>query len=119
MSLVVKLRKGEGRGWAFLKRAVRGALRFHIPVGTVTRPLFRLLYRLHVGARESGIWPLRFFWYEPLFRSQCTFVGGGLQMEKLPYLTGTGRILLGENVRLSGKPSIGFSNRLAASPEFI
>jgi acetyltransferase-like isoleucine patch superfamily enzyme len=38
-------------------------------------------------------------------------------MEQLPYLTGKGRIVVGDRVRLSGKPSIGFSNGLRQDPE--
>jgi maltose O-acetyltransferase len=38
-------------------------------------------------------------------------------MEQLPYLTGKGRIVIGDRVRLSRKPSIGFSNRFDALPE--
>src|SRR5439155_16972078 len=40
-------------------------------------------------------------------------------MEMLPYLTGRGRIVIGRWVRLSGKSSIGFSNRLHAEPELV
>jgi acetyltransferase-like isoleucine patch superfamily enzyme len=119
MSLTTKIRRGEGPFWGALKKAARAALRFHIPVVSPTRPLYRLLYNLHVVLRESFIWALRFFWYEPLFRSQCVSVGQGFQMEKLPYLTGKGRIMIGERVRFSGKPSIGFSSRVSDAPELI
>jgi acetyltransferase-like isoleucine patch superfamily enzyme len=117
MNLVIKIRRGEGPVWGRLKWLARKILHCHIPVFWLTRPLFGLLYRLHVACREGLIWALRFFWYEPLFRSQCASVGEGFQMEKLPYITGRGRITLGSGVRLSGKPSIGFSNRLLARPE--
>jgi acetyltransferase-like isoleucine patch superfamily enzyme len=80
---------------------------------------FGALYRLHTLRREAWIWALRFFWYEPLFRSQCEAVGAGLWMEQLPYLTGRGRLVIGERVRLSGKPSIGFCNRIWARPELV
>jgi acetyltransferase-like isoleucine patch superfamily enzyme len=117
MSIAIKIRRGQGPVWGSLKWLARKALHFHIPVFGLTRPLFALLYRGHVLGREGLIWALRFFWYEPLFRSQCASVGEGFQMEKLPYITGQGRITLGAGVRLSGKPSIGFSNRHRASPE--
>jgi acetyltransferase-like isoleucine patch superfamily enzyme len=119
MSIAVKIRKGEGRFWGGLKSLAREALSFHLPVGFGTRPLFRLLYRLHVGIREGAGWAARFFWYEPLFRSQCASVGRGLQMEQLPYLTGQGRLVLGNDVRLSGKSSFGFGNRFRADPEIV
>jgi acetyltransferase-like isoleucine patch superfamily enzyme len=84
----------------------------------MTRPLFRALHALHVGLREGRDWGLRFFWYEPLFRSQCETVGSGLRLDKLPYINGSGRIVLGNNVHLAGKIDIGFSNRLY-DPELI
>jgi acetyltransferase-like isoleucine patch superfamily enzyme len=93
-------------------------LSFHLPVFWLTRPIFRGLYALHVGVREGCGWAARFFWYEPLFRSQCDSVGPGLCMDTLPYINGKGRIVLGERVRLGGKIDIIFSNRLY-EPELI
>jgi acetyltransferase-like isoleucine patch superfamily enzyme len=102
-----------------LKWLARQVLHFHVPVFSATKPLFGALYGLHVVLREGVIWALRFFWYEPLFRSQCVSVGDGFQMEQLPYLSGRGRIVIGQRVQLSGKPSFGFSNRVHASPQLL
>ncbi|HUR53679.1 MAG TPA: DapH/DapD/GlmU-related protein [Gemmataceae bacterium] len=120
MSIGAKLRRGEGPFWGRAKRAAKAVLTFHLPVNGLTRPVFRAAYRLHVAARESWIWARRFFWNEPLFRSQCESVGAGLQMEELPYITGTGRIVIGAGVRLSGKPSVAFGRPgPAGSPELV
>jgi acetyltransferase-like isoleucine patch superfamily enzyme len=119
MSLVSKLRRGEGPVWGRLKRAARAALSFHVPVNRLTRPLFRLLYGLHVAVREGVIWARRFFWNEPLFRSQCERVGDRFQMEELPYLQGDGRIEIGSGVRLSGKPSVHFGRPSPDRPELV
>ncbi len=116
MSWVVKVRRGEEPRWGSPKRLARAMLVVRIPVTPLTRPPFRLLYASHVALREGGLWAWRFLWCEPLFRSQCQSVGDGFQMEQLPYLTGHGRIIIGRGVRLSGKSSIGFSNRLHAEP---
>lgn len=116
MSLIVKLRRGEGPLWGALKRAVKAILCFHLPVAGPTRWLFQLLYGLHATLREALGWTLRFFWYEPLFRSQCDHVGAGFQMEQLPYINGRGRIVLGCAVRLSGKSGFTFGNRHYARP---
>lgn len=117
MSLQAKIRRGEGPVYGLAKSVARRALHAHIPVGGITRGIAGALYGLHVLGREGWIWLLRFFWYEPLFRSQCEKVGTGFKMEQLPYLVGNGRIVLGNNVRLSGKPSIGFNNRSEQLPE--
>ncbi len=119
MSFAVKLRRGEGPFWGPLKRVARALLRFHLPVVAVTRPFFGLLYRLHVFLREGGLWLLRVLWFEPLFRSQCESVGSGFQMEKLPYINGRGRIVLGDNVFLAGKSTLVFGNRRHELPELI
>jgi acetyltransferase-like isoleucine patch superfamily enzyme len=119
MSILTKLRRGQGPFWGTLKKIALGVLHFHIPVAGPTRLLFRLLYVLHVTLREALTWALRFFWYEPLFRIQCAAIGPGFRMERLPYLMGKGRIVLGRNVYLDGKSAIGFSNRVHELPELV
>jgi len=116
MSLAAKLRRGEGPFWGTLKRAARSAVSFHLPVNALTRPACAALYRLHVAAREGFSWAGRFFWSEPLFRSQCDAVGPGLRMECLPYIQGRGRIVLGARVRLSGKCSVTFGRGTPGAP---
>ncbi len=117
MSIAVNIRRGQGPFWGTLKKVARAVLRFHVPVVGPTRLLFRLLYRCHVTLREGWAWGTRFFWYEPLFRSQCAAIGDGFKMDKLPYIMGSGRIVLGRQVYLDGKLDIGFSNRIHAAPE--
>jgi acetyltransferase-like isoleucine patch superfamily enzyme len=119
MSIGAKIRRGEGPFWGALKGTARRVLHFHIPVAGPLRPFFGLLYGLHVGLREGLKWLLRFLWYEPLFRSRCAAVGAGLRMERLPYLYGSGRIVLGDRVRLSGRSAIGFGNRFHDAPELV
>ncbi len=92
-------------------------LQWHLPVGPISRPFFALLYQLHVVARAAMGWALRFFWYEPLWRSQCLKIGERFCMEQLPYLTGSGEIVIGNDVRFSGKPSFAFSSRHTRRPK--
>ncbi|HVJ82570.1 MAG TPA: acyltransferase [Planctomycetia bacterium] len=118
-SLRARLRAGEGPFWGGLKRAAKATLTFHVPVVGPLRAFFKVLYSLHVALREGLAWALRFFWYEPLFRSQCESVGANLWMERLPYLEGVGRIVVGDGVRLSGKQTIGFAGSTSAMPELV
>jgi acetyltransferase-like isoleucine patch superfamily enzyme len=119
MSIADRLRRGEGPLWGPLKRFAKAVLGWHLPVNSITRPFFAGLYRLHCFIRESMIAMIKFFWNEPLFRSQCESVGDGLRMEKLPYIQGRGRIVLGERVRLSGQPQISFGRCGDTVPELV
>ena len=117
MGLMTSLRRGEGPFWGSLKWMIKKTLRFHLPVFWATRWLFAALYWLHVLVREAWIRAARFFWYEPLFRSQCAAVGDGFQMEQLPYIHGSGRIVLGDNVVFGGMPAFVFGNRGEQTPQ--
>jgi acetyltransferase-like isoleucine patch superfamily enzyme len=119
MGWMTKLRRGEGPVWGRLKRLAKAVQAIHIPVNGMTRPVARLSYRFHVFVRESWVWGRRFFWNEPLFRSQCESIGTDFRMEELPYMGGTGRIVIGDRVVLSGWISIGFSNQIVDRPEFV
>ena len=119
MNLMVKLRRGEGPFWGTLKAFVLRILRFHIPVVGVLRPLFGFLYGVHVFFRVLFATLGRFFWSEPLFRSQCVRVGTGFKMEHLPFIVGTGRISLGDEVVFGGKPVFIFGNRGPRTPELV
>ncbi len=101
---------------ASLKKLVKAVLKVGIPVNTVTKPFFACIYYIHVLIRESLIWAFRFFYYEPLFKSQCKAVGRDFCMEQLPYIVNSGVIVIGNNVRLSGKPSFAFSTKIFLSP---
>jgi acetyltransferase-like isoleucine patch superfamily enzyme len=120
MSVVAKIRRGEGPVWGTAKRLAKGVSAAHLPVNVLTRPAFRGCYALHVFVRESVIWAKRFFWTDPLFRSQCEAVGAGLRIEDLPYILGSGRIVLGDRVRLSGRSTLAFGRPVDGKlPELV
>ncbi len=111
------LRSQERVGMDHAKGIVRKLLQWHLPVGYLNRPLFGALYQLHVALRAAAGWSIRFLWYEPLFRSQCRTIGERFWMEQLPYMTGRGEIVIGNDVRFSGKPSFAFSSRYSPRPK--
>ncbi len=119
MNPILLLRRGEGRFWGGLKRLARKIVQLHVPVGPLSRPFFRVLYCVHVGVREGGLWLLRFLWFEPLFRSQCAAVGTAFRMEQLPFIMGQGTIVIGDHVSLAGKSSFVFGNRFKDSPQVV
>jgi acetyltransferase-like isoleucine patch superfamily enzyme len=99
-----------------LKPILLRVLRFSIPINVITKPVYRLLYATHVLVATGFGWFLNACYFEPLFRSRCKTVGKGLWMEQLPYVVGGGSIVIGDNVRISGKPGIGFSTKIHANP---
>lgn len=99
------------------RQLAKRLLSWHLPVLPTTRPLFAALYVFHISLRSAIGWSLRFLWFEPLFRSQCTRVGDRFRMEQLPYLLGRGEIVIGDRVQFSGKPSIAFSGRFCNHPQ--
>lgn len=99
-----------------IKSVLRGILHSHLPVVALNRQLFAALYKLHCAGREMIGLVTKFFWYEPLFRSQCASVGRRFRMEQLPYLVGSGSIHVGADVTLSGKSSFVFSSRHVDEP---
>jgi acetyltransferase-like isoleucine patch superfamily enzyme len=119
MSLLVKLRRGQGPFWGTLKRLAQSMLRWHIPVFWLTRPFFALCYHLHVGIRGLLARLVRFFWCEPIFRSQCHAIGRNFHMEQLPFIHGQGKIILGDDVTFGGKPVFIFGNQAEDNPELV
>jgi len=118
--LIRRIKRADSPFFAALKRTARAIRSAHIPVVCcLTKPIFSALYWLHVCLRDTFLALAKFFWYEPLFRSRCNSVGSGFHMEKLPYMNGSGRIIIGNQVRLSGKSEIGFNNRLLKRPELV
>ena len=107
------------QGGLFIKIVAVNILRFSIPVNRITKPFFAFLYNVHVFIREFLIVFIKVIYYEPLFRSQCKDVGSGLWMEQLPYLAGSGEIVIGNNVRISGKPTISFNTKIYESPKLL
>lgn len=117
MSIGARIRRGDNALWRGLRRGALALLGAHLPVSGPLRLLVRLLYACHATASNVLAFALRFFWYEPLFRGQCETVGRRFYMERLPFFTGTGRIAIGDGVRLSGKSSFMFHNRFRSRPE--
>jgi serine acetyltransferase len=101
------------------KAIMKRMLRSGIPVRGPVKSMFAFIYDIHILVRDGFIYVIRFLYSEPLFRSQCEDVGAGLWMEKLPDIQGRGRIIIGKDVRLSGKPTIAFSRHLQSPPELI
>lgn len=118
-SIFNKIKRKENGFYAALYRIGAVILYFSIPVNRITKPVFSFLYILHVSIREAWKIFIKTIYFEPLFRSQCASVGRQFQMERLPYIVGFGKIIIGNKSYFSGKPSFSFSCKLHDEPEVI
>lgn len=95
--------------------AVRGARHFTLPV---PRVIVLPLVRVFVALRAAYYWLLRVFVCEPFFKAQCARYGTGVRCGTfLHWISGSGDIVLGDNVHVDGKCSFFFASLLAKRPE--
>jgi acetyltransferase-like isoleucine patch superfamily enzyme len=82
---------------------------FDIPMHYFVLTMYRSLYQL--GSFCLGVYVLmkKVFWVSPLFRSVSRQVGPGLRIESMPFIQGKGDIVIGQEVRISGKIDILFA----------
>lgn len=114
--VVMGARRGEGP-LKHARAAWRALLAFRVPVFT---PLAALLW----AERDlrSRLWPLlaKILYREPLLRYRAEHVGARLGLEgPLPYLTGNGRLRIGEDVTLGGHGSWQVGFKVSTNPELI
>jgi acetyltransferase-like isoleucine patch superfamily enzyme len=95
--------------WGY--RSING---FAVPAPKiVVRPLLWVF----LLARYIYYFALRVFICEPLFKAYCTIYGRNLHTGcYLHWITGKGDIVIGDNVTLDGKCSIGFAARYSDHP---
>lgn len=87
----------------------------------LTLPAPRLLVRpylwLFLGLRGTLFWLRRTFVAEPLFKAYCTRVGRGVTTGiHVPWVQGSGELVVGDHVRISGKISISYAASFSRRP---
>ena len=87
-----------------------------LPDLLIVRAIYRFFYAVSVLVFETAQWLKKVFWVEPMFRAVCSSVGRRLRIERMPYITGRGKIDIGDNVYISGKIGIAFNSRLELDP---
>ena len=90
-----------------MKDMIKKMLSAGLPVPRFIRPLIRGLYRLGILVCEGLVFLRKLFFVEPVLRSIAT-VGKNLRIERLPYIRGKGRLVIGDNVYISGQVGITF-----------
>ncbi len=94
-----------------LKRIVKKILELDIPAHYLPLGIYRILHQ--IGSFYFGVYIFtkKVLWVSPLFRSLSRQVGSGLQIECLPFIQGKGDIVIGKQVRISGKIDILFAGK--------
>lgn len=115
MKLIASIRKQRGLAWQTARRVRQLISSVHIPIQAV-KPLVSVCHGLHRASAVVLGKVVSFAYNEPLFRSKCRRVGARFQMDRLPFLSGHGDIVIGKDVRLSGRSDIAFSNQRHLSP---
>jgi acetyltransferase-like isoleucine patch superfamily enzyme len=113
-SLRRRLATSQGRLARMLRWAHRSVNGFSVPAPKiVVRPVLWLFLLL----RDAYYFLKRVFICEPLFKAYCTRYGRNLRTDcHLHWITGKGDIILGDNVWMDGRISIGFASRFSDHP---
>lgn len=79
-----------------------------------------VLYYSFIMIRSVWYFILRVFIAEPLFKAHCTRYGRNVHTDiYIHWITGRGKLIVGDNVLLSGKISIGFASSYSSMPELL
>ena len=115
VSIRAKVKKEGGLPYRFVRNAYRGLNNFSLPVpGTVSG----ILWNTASFMVRSYYWGKSAFWVTPLYKGLCFKVGKNFKGGTfLPYVEGTGRIIVGDNVIFDGKQNIIFSSIKKEIPE--
>lgn len=102
-----------------VKQLAKRVLAWGLPDWPILRWFYRNLWRAGVVVYEVGVWLKKVFLVEPTVRALATRVGKRLRVERIPYLRQRGRLIIGNDVEISGKIGIAFNTALGLDPELV
>jgi len=80
----------------------------------------KTLYTERILRHALLYWFSNKFYYEPMLRSKCTSAGKNLRTDgDIPLISGSGRIIIGDNVRIGNRGAWVLSPNLYDCPELI
>jgi acetyltransferase-like isoleucine patch superfamily enzyme len=108
------LATSEGRFAQFARRSYRGVVRFTLPA---PRVVVRPALAVFVATRFCLHFCKRLFVVEPLLKAYCKKYGRRLTADiYIPWISGKGDIILGDNVKIDGYIGINFAARYSEAP---
>ena len=103
------------KGAMKMKSTVKRILHAGVPVPGLLRPVVRMVYRIGVLTAELLRWAYGGLIAATVVKSVAEG-GQRLRIERIPYMRGGGRIVLGSDIYISGKIGIGFSRHSFTVP---
>ncbi len=100
-----------------LKPLIRRLLRARLPDWRIVYLCYRWIYRAWFVLAGLFMVLKKMFWVDPIVRVISVEVGDQLQIERVPYINGHGRIWIGSQVYISGLITIAFNHKLGLDPE--
>src|SRR5579862_6791503 len=98
----------------FLKKCAYGVTHFTLPAPKVLVLPYLWIY---LGIRSLYYFSMRVFICEPLFKAYCKKVGRRVRTDiYVPFISGQGDLIVGDDVLLDGRVTIKFATRYAACP---
>jgi carbonic anhydrase/acetyltransferase-like protein (isoleucine patch superfamily) len=86
----------------------------------VPRPLVAFMYSVRLLWHEFWYWLINKFYYEPLLRYRCSSAGKCLKTDgDIPLISGSGRIIIGDNVAIGNRGAWILSPNIFDCPELI
>jgi acetyltransferase-like isoleucine patch superfamily enzyme len=116
-SFIDKVRNRDGRLYALLYDINKkmATINFNIP-----RPVVGIMVKERRLRRMSWFWLKNKFYCEPMLRYRCDAVGKNLSMESdIPLIIGSGRIIIGDNVKIGNRQAWIVTPNLYERPELI
>lgn len=115
--LIDRVRGKSNRYYKFIYDFYKGMQKASFPMPHIVA---QTLYAERTLRHSILYWLSNKFYYEPLLRSRCTSVGKNLRTDgDIPLITGSGNIIIGDNVKIGNRGAWILSPNLYEKPELI
>jgi len=102
---------------ALLYNTYKGTLNLEVPM---PRILAGMLFHERALRHQAWHWIKNKLYYEPLLRYRCTSVGKNLKTDgDIPLISGSGDIIIGDNVRIGNRCSWILSSNIYHHPKLV
>jgi acetyltransferase-like isoleucine patch superfamily enzyme len=115
---MLKLHRGEGPFFGFLKRTILAIMRFSFTPPKSVKPVFRFFYHAHYAVSFGFRQFLNVVYRGPLFKARCETVGRNLSIYSMPAIVGPVQLFIGDDVEIFGHLGV-TSGRIFDAPRLV